>query len=131
MAQYSYSDEAGYYDFMHYLFSVGTRKYIYVALSSGGSSTVYTVPSGKKAYILWINVGDYYTDTSSTGYFEIYDSSDALQFHVEFGRGGSTIPATWSPNGQCLIELDEGWYIYVKCTNNYVRFNMFVIEVSK
>lgn len=132
MAQYFYTDAGGqYYDFMHYLFSVGTKIHVRAALSGGSGTEVYSVPSGKKAYIIWMYQGDYYIDTYGSGVISIRDASDTVQLSMEFARGDGTHTGAWQPQGYCMIELDEGWDIYVNCVNDYVRASFFIIEVDK
>jgi len=123
-----------YYDFMHYLASVGTKKFIYASISSGSSTTVYTVPSGKKAYIVALaSAPD--IEHKKLLIVRIKNSGGTTKFMFKDQTSGTASDNynSTTPLELKFIEMDEGDYIQAQqgSTGYGVSVSFLIYEVSK
>ena len=127
----TYSDTWGFWD---KLLGVGTRNYVYASVGASTTTTVYTCPSGKKAYVVAIA-----TNTSPHNWaanLNVKDSGGTLMFSVTFWTqnvGDTNSRVTTGINQVVqLLELQAGDYIEIANINSSTSFNisLLIYEVS-
>ena len=119
-------------DFWTLLVTQGTRKYVRASVGTSSSATVYTCPTGKKAFI--VAICSVREQENWNAVIRIWNSRDNILFDMLWRYSSSTGLLSAQQPLFNFLELQEGDYIKIENNNsNYsfiISFLIYEIDAS-